>query len=239
MIAKRLDSAYREGRRTRDWLKVKTEMNDEFVVAGYTRGSGRRAGTFGSLVLAVNEGDELRYVGNVGTGFDDAEIRKLLALLEPLRRKTSPFAGRAEAAARPQGRRALGRAAARRAGALRRVDARRPSSPPRLPRHPRGQERRRRSTARSRLQDVIRKGKRELRLSNLDKPFWPDEGITQGRPAALLPGGRAGARAAPARPPVHDAAVPRRRLREGVLPEGRADAHAGLDPDAPRARHDA
>src|SRR5437899_243216 len=73
VIAKRRDSTYKEGRRTRDWLKVKTENNEEFIVAGYTRGEGRRAGTFGSLVLAVNDGAELRYVGNVGTGFDDAE----------------------------------------------------------------------------------------------------------------------------------------------------------------------
>ncbi len=91
VVAKRRDSVYKEGRRTRDWLKVKTELNEEFIVAGYTRGSGRRAGTFGSLVLAVNEGSELRYVGNVGTGFDDVEIRKLLKLLEPLRRTSRPF----------------------------------------------------------------------------------------------------------------------------------------------------
>ena len=90
--AKRRNSTYKEGRRTREWLKLKTENNEEFIVAGYTRGGGRRAGTFGSLVLAVNEGAELRYVGNVGTGFDDAEIRKLLQLLEPLRREASPFA---------------------------------------------------------------------------------------------------------------------------------------------------
>src|SRR5581483_5555105 len=72
VVAKRLDSTYKPGRRTRDWLKIKTENNDEFVVVGYTRGTGR-------------------HVGNVGTGFDDAEIRKLLKLLRPLHRDTSPF----------------------------------------------------------------------------------------------------------------------------------------------------
>ena len=53
---------------------------------GYTKGQGRRSNGFGSLVLGVNEGGELRWAGNVGTGFDDAEIKRLLALLKPLRR---------------------------------------------------------------------------------------------------------------------------------------------------------
>ena len=150
VIAKRLDSVYREGRRTRDWLKIKTENNEEFVVAGYTRGSGRRAGTFGALVLAVNEGGELRYVGNVGTGFDDAEIRKLLQAARAAASCVVTVRRRAEDAARAQGRRAMGRAAARRAGALRRVDARRTSPPSGLPRPARRQERRRGAAATSR-----------------------------------------------------------------------------------------
>jgi bifunctional non-homologous end joining protein LigD len=171
VIAKRLDSAYQEGKRTRDWLKVKTESNEEFVVAGYTRGSGRRAGTFGSLVLAVNEGDQLRYVGNVGTGFDDAEIRKLLQLLKPLQRDTSPFA------VEPK----LPRV---RKGDVRWVE-------PQLVaqvrfgewthdghlRHPAYLGLR---EDKSVLPSVIRAGKRELRLTNLDKPFWPEEGIAKG-----------------------------------------------------------
>ncbi len=179
VIAKRWDSFYREGKRTRDWLKVKTELNDEFIVAGYTRGSGRRAGTFGSLVLAVDEGGELRYVGNVGTGFDDAEIRRLLQLLGPFRRDTSPFA------VEPK----LPRV---RKGAVQWVE-------PRLVaqvrygewthdghlRHPaylglRDDKSPVEVHREAPLPDVIRKGKRELRLSNLDKPFWPDEGITKG-----------------------------------------------------------
>ena len=79
------------------------------------------------------------------------------------------------------------------------------------------------------LPNEIRKGKRVLRLSNLDKPFWPDEGITKGDLLALLPRRRAGARPAPARPAVHDEALSRRLARQVLLPEGRADAHARLD----------
>ena len=90
VIAKRKGTPY-EQKRSRSWLKVKTENNDEFVVAGYTKGAGRRAGTFGALVLGVNDGGGLRYVGNVGTGFDDREIAKLLKALTPLHRDTPPF----------------------------------------------------------------------------------------------------------------------------------------------------
>src|ERR671932_93980 len=91
VIAKRPDSRYAEGKRTREWLKIKTHNRQEFVVAGYTKGQGRRAGRFGSLVLAVRRGDELVYVGNCGTGFTEEEIDRLLAKLRPLERKTSPF----------------------------------------------------------------------------------------------------------------------------------------------------
>ena len=181
-MAKRRASRYLEGRRTREWLKLKTHGEQEFVVAGYTRGAGRRAGTFGSLVLAVRDGDEWRYVGNVGTGFDDDEIRKLLKLLKPLHRDTSPFA---VAPKMPKVRK----------GDVQWVE-------PELVaevrfgewtydghlRHPAYLGLRDdkpaddvvREEPPDELPAVIRRGKRELRLSNLDKPFWPDEGITKG-----------------------------------------------------------
>jgi bifunctional non-homologous end joining protein LigD len=92
VMAKKLGSRYCEGRRTRDWLKIKTHGRQEFVIAGYTRGEGRRAGSFGSLVLATYENGQLRWVGNVGTGFSERTIRELLAKLEPLRVDESPLA---------------------------------------------------------------------------------------------------------------------------------------------------
>jgi bifunctional non-homologous end joining protein LigD len=92
VMAKRHGSRYCEGRRTRDWLKIKARGRQEFVIAGYTRGEGRRAGSFGSLVLATNEDGGLRWVGNVGTGFTETTIHELLAALEPLRVDESPLA---------------------------------------------------------------------------------------------------------------------------------------------------
>src|SRR5207249_1552089 len=73
IIAKRLDSRYLPGKRTRDWLKVKTHHEQEFVVVGYTKGTGTRASSFGSLVLGYYAGGELVYAGNVGTGFNAKE----------------------------------------------------------------------------------------------------------------------------------------------------------------------
>ena len=92
IVSKRSDSRYEPGRRSRHWLKVKTQGRQELVVAGYTKGQGRRSGVFGSLVLGVHEPGGLRWAGNVGTGFDDAEIDRVLAKLKPLRRDESPFA---------------------------------------------------------------------------------------------------------------------------------------------------
>jgi bifunctional non-homologous end joining protein LigD len=91
VMAKKRGSKYCEGKRTRDWLKVKTHGRQELVIAGYTKGEGRRANSFGSLVVAVNEPGGLRWAGNVGTGFDEKTIRELLAQLEPLRVEQSPL----------------------------------------------------------------------------------------------------------------------------------------------------
>ncbi len=92
VMAKKSASRYKEGARGGDWLKIKTHGRQEFVICGWTKGQGRRSGTFGSLVLGVREGKEYRWVGNVGTGFNDKTIDELLTKLRPLERATSVFA---------------------------------------------------------------------------------------------------------------------------------------------------
>jgi bifunctional non-homologous end joining protein LigD len=92
VMAKRPGSRYAEGKRTRDWLKVKTHGRQEFVICGWTKGQGRRAGRFGALVLGAYRDSELQWVGNCGTGFDERMIDDLLTRLEPLRASASPFA---------------------------------------------------------------------------------------------------------------------------------------------------
>jgi bifunctional non-homologous end joining protein LigD len=91
VMAKRPGSRYTEGKRTRDWLKVKTHGRQEFVICGWTKGQGRRSGSFGALVLGAYRGRELAWVGNCGTGFNEHDIEELLAKLEPLRTDAAPF----------------------------------------------------------------------------------------------------------------------------------------------------
>lgn len=91
LVAKQLASPYEPGARSRSWIKVKTQRRQEFVVGGWTPGRGRRGG-LGALLVGVHEpAGALRYAGRVGSGMTEAEIERLLALLEPLRRQTSPF----------------------------------------------------------------------------------------------------------------------------------------------------
>ncbi|MBN9983098.1 non-homologous end-joining DNA ligase [Rhizobium laguerreae] len=77
IIAKRRDAPYRSGR-LGDWLKIKCVQSDSFVIVGYERSTVARAG-IGRLLLAARKGDELVYVGGVGTGFNErsaAELRE-------------------------------------------------------------------------------------------------------------------------------------------------------------------
>jgi bifunctional non-homologous end joining protein LigD len=85
-VAKRLSSRYQPGKRSGDWLKLKPTQRDEFVVGGYTPGTGHRASTFGALILGYYPpaSDRLRWVGNVGSGFDDQTLQALLPRLRTL-----------------------------------------------------------------------------------------------------------------------------------------------------------
>lgn len=99
VVAKRLDSPYRPGTRSRAWVKVKRVRSQEFVVGGYERGEGARAATLGSLLLGVYAdaaGKPLRYVGRVGSGLTGRALTELVGRLAPLRRASSPFDGPTE-----------------------------------------------------------------------------------------------------------------------------------------------
>jgi bifunctional non-homologous end joining protein LigD len=186
VVAKRAASRYHEGKRTGDWVKVKSRASQEFLIAGYTRGEGRRARSFGALVLAVWGGDELVWVGNCGTGFSEDEIERLLSKLRPVERSTSPFAVEPKM---PRVRRGdvvwvepklvceVEFVEWTREGRLR-APAYKGLRDDKQPR-----EVRRETPSESEvkpLEPELKRGRRTLKLSNLDKVFWPGDGITKG-----------------------------------------------------------
>ncbi|MDQ3945006.1 MAG: non-homologous end-joining DNA ligase [Actinomycetota bacterium] len=102
VVAKRLDSLYEPGVRTRNWLKVKNHCSQDFVIGGWLPGEGARARLGALLVGYYEPGDRgvpeqeprLVYAGKVGTGFTDAELTRLLRLLEDRRQPECPFSPR-------------------------------------------------------------------------------------------------------------------------------------------------
>lgn len=93
IVAKRLGSAYEPGARSAAWIKIKLQKRQEFVVGGWTVGRGSRRGSIGALLVGVYDGDELRYAGSVGTGFDDATLDALAKRMRPMARAANPFVG--------------------------------------------------------------------------------------------------------------------------------------------------
>jgi bifunctional non-homologous end joining protein LigD len=199
VIAKRAASPY-AGKRSSDWVKLKCQRRQEFVVGGYTapKGGGRR---FGALHVGLYEGDQLRHVTRVGSGFDDALQDTIWEQLQALRRDTSPFGdsgprGREDHWVEPKlvcevrftewtrdgGLRHpifLGMRTDRKPTEVRReiesepeplVEAAADDDAP-------GEEE---SGAAGRAGTVRETAPREVRLSNLKKVFWPEDGYTKG-----------------------------------------------------------
>jgi bifunctional non-homologous end joining protein LigD len=93
VIAKRRDSSYQPGpRRTTDWVKIKRQHDDDFVVVGWTSGQGNRQ-SLGSLEIASFDGQQFRYRGRVGSGLDSSLIKGLLADFKKIERTTSVAVG--------------------------------------------------------------------------------------------------------------------------------------------------
>ncbi len=90
IIAKRADAPYRPGVRSRDWLKLKIEPRQEFVVGGWTEPRESRQ-HLGAILLGYYDGDDLIYAGHTGGGFTRDSLRDMYQRLLPLERKTSPY----------------------------------------------------------------------------------------------------------------------------------------------------
>lgn len=89
VIAKRLDSPYEE-RRSKNWLKMKCEISQDFVVGGFTDPQGSRVG-LGALLVGFFEGEDLVFAGKVGTGFDAELLTGLRMRLGALEVEAPPF----------------------------------------------------------------------------------------------------------------------------------------------------
>ena len=195
VIAKRGDSRY-VGKRSPDWIKIKCQRRQEFVIGGYSepRGSGRH---FGALLVGLYEGDQLQYVTRVGSGFDDAMQDRLWGQLQPLARETSPFGSSA-----PKGREnhwveprlvcEVRFTEWTADGGLRHPifigmrtdrkpeDCRRETEVEDVANAPDQGTEGAGSTPANENAPEPAAAPREVRLSNLRKVFWPDEGYTKG-----------------------------------------------------------
>lgn len=90
IIAKKSDSVYSAGNRSKDWLKIKANKKQEMVIGGYTKNDDSSK-SFSSLLLGVYDKGKLIYIGKVGTGFSDKQQREMLKQFEPYIIKTPSF----------------------------------------------------------------------------------------------------------------------------------------------------
>jgi bifunctional non-homologous end joining protein LigD len=182
IVAKRTDSPYRPGQRVREWLKIKSRPEMVATIGGFTEGTGSHRGTLGALLVGEPDGEGgLTYLSHVGSGFSHDLARRLWDRLRGIEVQESPFSNEVPSrGARPRwvrpGLRAEvsysertpdNRLRAPVFGGL--VDD--PGEGPDVPPGPFGGQ----SGDRT-----IEDGGRRITLTNLDKVYWPREGITKG-----------------------------------------------------------
>ena len=90
MMAKKMDSLYKPGYRTREWLKIKFHKSQEAIIVGFTAPKGSRK-YFGSILLAQYRKDKLCYIGHAGTGFSESTLKDLYEKMRVLKTDKSPF----------------------------------------------------------------------------------------------------------------------------------------------------
>ena len=99
VVAKRLDSRYQPGKRSKDWLKVKAARTQTCAVVGFTPPQGGRK-HFGSLAVGVIDAGRLTYAGQAGSGFDEQTLKAIASQLQPLAAGTDPGVAHVEVAPR-------------------------------------------------------------------------------------------------------------------------------------------
>jgi bifunctional non-homologous end joining protein LigD len=91
IIAKRKNSKYIQGTRSKDWLKIKNTKTQDCVVIGYTRGEGNREKYFGSLILAVYQQGRLRFTGHTGSGFNTKQLERVYTRIKDMQIDKPPI----------------------------------------------------------------------------------------------------------------------------------------------------
>jgi bifunctional non-homologous end joining protein LigD len=183
MIAKKADSPYRSGR-SPSWIKVRADRTGDFVVVGFTRPKGSRGG-FGALHLAAYEGRELIYVGRAGSGFTTAQLEQVREALDSLTREAPPCRGAPggaqhtwvdpEIVCEVRYREWTEEGLLRHPVFLRFRD----DKPARECEHP-GTGKREEGSDEFPEAAASEAAPPDLKLTNLDKTFWPEEGYTKG-----------------------------------------------------------
>ncbi len=91
VMAKRRTSTYSPGRRSKNWVKLKNQLTQEVVVVGWRPGQGNRQNKVGSLLVAVPDGVDLKYIGRVGSGLSEKDLALIGPRLKKMSRKTPPL----------------------------------------------------------------------------------------------------------------------------------------------------
>src|SRR5712691_10824866 len=185
IVAKKADSPYRAGR-SPNWLKIRADRADDFVVVGFTRPKGSRSG-FGALDLGADEDGKLVYAGRVGSGFTAAQLKEVTAVLERSVRPTPAFTGpvpqdSAHTWVEPTLMAEVRYKEWTNEGLLRQpVFVRFRDDKPVTEIAKKGEGRGEKDAEEApESTSPLSPLPREVKFSNLDKVFWPDEGYTKG-----------------------------------------------------------
>ncbi|GFO62393.1 DNA ligase D [Geomonas paludis] len=208
ILAKRAASLYQSGKRSKEWLKIKVRFQQEAVICGFTQPRRSRKG-LGALVLGVYEDDRLVCIGFAGGGFDDAGLKEMYDLLQPLVQDNSPFQQpvksdmpitwvRPELVCEVEFSEWTDENVMRQPiylglredkdpkSVVRELVGSTPPPPPEPaaspspPSLPKGSGSRKGSSSKKGQEEVLILDGHRLELSNLDKVFWPDQGYTKG-----------------------------------------------------------
>jgi bifunctional non-homologous end joining protein LigD len=202
IIAKKANSLYHPGVRTAEWLKIKHHHTGEAIIVGFTEPTGARK-HFGALVLALKKGDQLIYAGHTGTGFSDQMLKEMYQLLKPLITSQSPFKERVQTNmpvtwVKPKLVCELKFTEVTRDGKMRhpvflrlrndksakeatmKQAAEVVKKPSKTPKNELKKNVSQTKSAGADQNKMVKIGGHELKLTNLQKVFWPEEGYTKG-----------------------------------------------------------